>query len=64
MRIWTPIIPNSNLIVSTVNNTASASWLLTLVINPTDAFLLLIFVVILILIIVGAGAVALQIKEK
>lgn len=58
---WTPIIPNSQLIV---NPLVDADWTLDVYVNPTSETLLVVFTTLVILIILGGIIIYLHTKEK
>ena len=63
IRIWTPIIPNSQLIIfapeQNVNN-----WTLELFINPTSSLALIVIACLICLFIIGVVIIILHIGEK
>ena len=60
---WSPIIPNSNLFIG-IYDGSSSKWVIQLLINPTDSFLLVGMVLSLILIIIGIIIIYIHMKEK
>lgn len=60
---WTPIIPNSHLLID-INNKFSSGWNIRLLINPTDSFLLVGIILSLILIVIGGVIIYIHMKEK
>lgn len=60
---WTPIIPNSHLIID-ISEKLSSSWNIKLLINPTDSFLLVGIILSLILVIIGGIIIYIHMKEK
>mmetsp|Transcript_5360 Transcript_5360/g.6106 ORF Transcript_5360/g.6106 Transcript_5360/m.6106 type:complete len:196 (+) Transcript_5360:579-1166(+) len=60
---WTPIIPNSHLLINLSGKSAS-KWGIKLLINPTDSFVLVGIILTLILIIIGGVIIYLHIQEK
>ena len=64
VKSWTPIIPNSQLIVSTQNSPDPHSWQLDLLIGPTKAIGILVVVVLLWLLIIGLLVIILHFAEK
>jgi hypothetical protein len=63
VNLWTPIIPNSQLIVQPTQDT-EATWILRAFIRPTDALIWVIFVTLILLIVLGLIMAWLYIKEK
>ena len=63
IRVWTPIIPNSHLIVFSpdlnVNN-----WTLELFINPTSSLALIVISCIICLVLIGIVVIVLHVGEK
>jgi len=59
--LWTPIIPNSQLIVNPLIND---DWTLDVYVNPTSETLLVVLTTLVILIILGGLIIYLHIKEK
>jgi len=63
IRIWTPIIPNSQLIIfapeENVNN-----WTLELFINPTSSLALIVIACVICLVIIGIVIIILHVGEK
>lgn len=64
VKSWTPIIPNTQLIVSTQNSRDPHSWQLDLLIGPTKAIGILVVVVLLCLLIIGLIVIILHFAEK
>lgn len=62
-RSWSPIIPNSNLLIN-VNNLVASNWGIKLLVNPTDSFLLVGIVLVILLIIIGVLIIYIHRKEK
>mmetsp|Transcript_19232 Transcript_19232/g.22256 ORF Transcript_19232/g.22256 Transcript_19232/m.22256 type:complete len:209 (-) Transcript_19232:21-647(-) len=60
---WSPIIPNSNLLIE-INEPSSIDWTIQLLINPTDSFLLVGIILSLILILIGGIIIYIHLKEK
>jgi len=60
-QLWTPIIPNSQLIVNPVRN---AAWSLDVYVNPTSETILIVFTTLVILVVLGAFIIYLHAKEK
>jgi integrin alpha FG-GAP repeat containing protein 1 len=58
---WTPIIPNSQLIVNPINSTA---WVLDVYVNPTSDTLLIVFTTVVILILMGTYILYLKAQEE
>lgn len=58
---WTPIIPNSQLIVNTIPN---GTWTLDVYVNPTSETILIVFTTLVILVVLGAFIIYLHVKEK
>ncbi|CAD8196839.1 unnamed protein product [Paramecium pentaurelia] len=63
IRQWTPIIPNSQLIVSPFTDNTK-SWTLSIFIEPTEAILVVVIVTIIILFVLGGIIIWKHIKEK
>lgn len=61
--MWTPIIPNTSLIVFATTS-AETKWGLELFINPTQKMWLILAATILILIVIGAIILVLHCQEK
>ena len=64
VRSWTPIIPNTQLIISTQNTQNSNHWQLDLLIGPTKAIGILVVVVLLFLLIIGLLIIIMHFAEK
>ena len=64
IRSWTPIIPNTQLIVSTENSANSQHWQLDLLVGPTRAIGILVVVVLLFLLIIGLLVIVMHFAEK
>ena len=60
---WTPIIPNSHLLID-LSSKSSGKWGIKLLINPTDSFVLVGIILTLILIIIGGVIIYMHIQEK
>jgi len=60
-RLWSPIIPNSQLIV---NPLVDKDWTLDVYVNPTSETILIVLTTLVILIILGAIIIYLHAKEK
>ena len=60
---WTPIIPNSNLLIR-IESEYTSGWGIRLLINPTDSFILVGVILVLLLIIIGVVIVYIHLKEK
>jgi integrin alpha FG-GAP repeat containing protein 1 len=60
---WSPIIPNSHLLID-INEKSSSNWNIRLLINPADSFLLVGIILSLILIIIGGIIIYIHMKEK
>jgi len=60
-QLWTPIIPNSQLIVNTVRNGA---WTLDVYVNPTSETMLIVMTTLVILLVIGGVVVFLHMREK
>ena len=63
IRVWTPIIPNSQLIVFSPEPTTS-NWTLELFINPTNSLALIVIACLICLVIIGLVIIILHIGEK
>ena len=61
--MWTPIIPNSQLIIYAPDNTAS-NWWLELFINPTSSLALIVIACAVCLVIIGMVIIVLHVGEK
>ena len=62
-RNWSPIIPNSNLLIG-INQLESIKWTIQLLINPTQSFLLIGITLTVILMVIGGVIIYIHIKEK
>ena len=62
-RSWTPIIPNSHLLID-LSSKYGSQWGIKLLINPTDSFILVGFILTLILGIIGGIIIYLHVQEK
>jgi len=62
-KVWTPIIPNSYLLID-IHDLDSGDWKIKLLINPTDSFLLVGIIVSLILTIMGGFIIYMHMQEK
>ena len=64
-RMWTPIIPNSSIIVfaNTIDNDV-ASWGVELFISPTSSLYLIVLVCIVMLSLIGVAIIYLHCREK
>jgi integrin alpha FG-GAP repeat containing protein 1 len=62
-QMWTPIIPNSSLIVF-ANGNVETSWGLELFINPTQKMWMVVAAVVIILLIIGTIILSLHCQEK
>ena len=60
---WSPIIPNSHLLIS-IHGLFASNWNIQLLINPTDSFLLVGIILSLILIVIGGIIIYIHMKEK
>jgi len=60
---WSPIIPNSQLLISVNDNTPS-KWPIEIFINPTDSLWMIILSTVLVLIILGGFIIYFHWKEK
>ena len=63
MRMWTPIIPNSQLVVF-ANADAVETWGLELFINPTSALFLIVLTCAVCLAAIGVAIIVLHCQEK
>lgn len=63
IRTWTPIIPNSQLIIFAENSDVNA-WTLELFINPTKSLALIVVACLICLFIIGVVIIVLHIGEK
>ncbi len=63
-KLFTPIIPNSHLIISSEASETSLIWKLELIVNPTSKILLLIFIIVIILVVILIFIIILHVKEK
>jgi len=63
IRVWTPIIPNSHLIVFSPERNVN-NWTLELFINPTASLALIVIACIICLVIIGLVVIILHIGEK
>ena len=64
VRTWTPIIPNSQLIVSTQSSSNPSKWELELLVGPTRAISILVVVIALFLLIIGLLIIIMHFAEK
>lgn len=62
-KSWSPIIPNSHLLID-IHEMSSSSWGIKLLINPTDSFILVGVILTLILILIGGLIIYIHLKEK
>jgi len=60
-QLWTPIIPNSQLIVNPIRN---AAWTLDVYVSPTSETILIVLTTLVILVVLGAFIIYLHAKEK
>ena len=63
IRVWTPIIPNSHLIVFS-NDVNVNNWTLELFINPTSSLALIVVACLICLVIIGLVVIILHMGEK
>jgi integrin alpha FG-GAP repeat containing protein 1 len=63
IRVWTPIIPNSQLIIFAPEKDAP-NWSLELFINPTSSLALIVIACLICLVIIGVVIIILHIGEK
>lgn len=63
IRVWTPIIPNSQLIVFSPENNVN-NWTLELFINPTSSLALIVIACLICLVIIGLVVIILHVGEK
>jgi integrin alpha FG-GAP repeat containing protein 1 len=63
IRVWTPIIPNSQLIVFSPENNVN-NWTLELFINPTSSLPLIVIACLICLVIIGLVVIILHVGEK
>lgn len=63
IRVWTPIIPNSQLIIFAVEADTDY-WNLELFINPTSSLALIVIACLICLFIIGVVIIMLHIREK
>lgn len=64
VKSWSPIIPNTQLIISTQNSPDSHNWQLDLLFGPTKVFGILLVVILLCLLIIGLLVIILHFAEK
>lgn len=62
-RVWTPVIPNSQLIIFAMDSNSNY-WTLELFINPTEALGLIVIACLICLFIIGVVIIVLHIGEK
>ena len=62
-KMWTPIIPNSQLIIF-MNSNDEMNWGLELFISPTSALYLIVMVCAVCLVVIGLAIIWLHVKEK
>ncbi|MCQ2818600.1 MAG: hypothetical protein MJ252_15130 [archaeon] len=62
-KTYTPVIPNSQLVIYSLKEGKDCSWKVSLIVKPTEKLALLIFVVILMIVIMSAYVTWLQMKE-
>jgi integrin alpha FG-GAP repeat containing protein 1 len=63
IRVWTPIIPNSQLFVFASEANAD-NWTLELFINPTSSLALIVIACLICLVIIGLVIIILHVGEK
>ena len=63
IRVWTPIIPNSQLIIFSDSEDVD-NWALELFINPTDSLALIVIACLICLFVIGVVIIMLHIGEK
>ena len=63
IRVWTPIIPNSQLIIFAIEQNVN-NWTLELFINPTSSLALIVIACLICLFIIGVVIIILHIGEK
>jgi integrin alpha FG-GAP repeat containing protein 1 len=63
IRVWTPIIPNSHLIVFSPEHNVN-NWTLELFINPTNSLALIVIACIICLVVIGIVVIMLHVGEK
>ena len=63
IRVWTPIIPNSHLIVFSPEHNVN-NWTLELFINPTSSLVLIVIACIICLVVIGIFVIFLHVGEK
>lgn len=61
-RKWTPIIPNSQLIIQ--SNSVVETWSIRIFILPTDSIVYVVIVTIVVLVVLGAVLLGFYWKEK
>ena len=62
-HMWTPIIPNSQLIIF-MNSNDETNWGLELFISPTNALYVIVLVCALCIVVIGLAIIYLHVKEK
>lgn len=62
-KVWTPIIPNSHLMID-IHEKTDSNWSIQLLINPTDSFLLVGIILTFILLIIAGILIYIHVKEK
>lgn len=63
VRMWTPIIPNSQMVVF-ANAEIVSSWGLELFINPTSSLYIIVFTCAICLLVIGVTIITLHCQEK
>ena len=63
-KVYTPVIPNSQLVIFHDKKEGGTSWKVDLIVKPTKNLKLLIFVIVFMIVIMTAVAVYLQMKER
>lgn len=63
MRIFTPIIPNSQLII-TANDVDAKSWDLDLFVSPMEYLIVIVFAAVIVLIVSGVIIIGIHWREK
>jgi len=63
IRVWTPIIPNSHLIVFSPENNVN-NWTLELFINPTSSLAMIVIACVVCLAFIGIVVIVLHLGEK
>ena len=64
LRVWSPIIPNSQLLVLTDRSESPAEWAVELLVSPNKSIGLIIAVDLLFLLVLGLAIIIMHLAEK